>query len=93
MSAYFFLQDYINTGKIFFYKVIYNHFRVKNEIIIYVALLSIAALLLPGGSISYSRFSISLDSIQGSQCNISKDTQVTGLLERALLIIWDEVPM
>jgi hypothetical protein len=58
-----------------------------------VALSGIAALFLPGGNISHSRFYIPLNSIQGNQCNISKGTQAAGLLERALLIIWDEVPM
>jgi len=58
-----------------------------------VASSGIAALLLPGGSTSHSRFSIPLNSTQGSQCSISKGTQAAGLLERASLIIWDEVPM
>jgi ATP-dependent DNA helicase PIF1 len=93
MSAHFFLQGYTNTGKIFFYNVIYNHFRAKKEIIICVASLNIAALFLPGGSTSHSRFYIPLNFTQGNQCNISKDTQATGLLKRALLIIWDKIPM
>jgi hypothetical protein len=61
MSVYFFLQSYTNIGKIFFYNAIYNHFRAKKEIIIYVILLGIAALFFPGGSIFYSRFCISLN--------------------------------
>jgi hypothetical protein len=63
MSAYFFLQDYVNTGKIFLYNVIYNHFRAKEEIIICVTLSDIAVLFFPGGSISYSRFCILLNFI------------------------------
>jgi hypothetical protein len=62
MSAYFFLQSYAGTGKIFLYNAIYNHFRAKEEIIICVALLGITALLFPGGNISYSRFCILLNS-------------------------------
>jgi hypothetical protein len=58
-----------------------------------VTLSGIAALFLPGGSTFYSRFCILLNFIQGNQCNISKGTQAAGLLERALLIIWDEVLM
>jgi hypothetical protein len=61
ISAYFFLQDYANTGKTFLYNVIYNHFRAKEEIIICVTLSGIAALLLPGGNIFYSRFYIPLN--------------------------------
>jgi chromosomal replication initiation ATPase DnaA len=62
MSAYFFLQGYTGTGKTFLYNVIYNHFRAKEEIIICVTLSDIAALFLPGGSTSYSRFYIPLNS-------------------------------
>jgi Holliday junction resolvasome RuvABC ATP-dependent DNA helicase subunit len=61
MSAHFFLQSYAGTGKTFLYNVICNHFRAKEEIIICVALLDIAALFFPGGSISHSRFCISLN--------------------------------
>jgi chromosomal replication initiation ATPase DnaA len=63
MSAYFFLQSYAGTGKTFLYNVIYNHFRAKEEIIIYVTLLGIAALFLPGGNTSHSRLYIPLNSI------------------------------
>jgi hypothetical protein len=63
MSAHFFLQGYASTGKTFLYNAIYNHFRAKKEIIICVTLLGIAALFLPGGSTSYSRFYIPLNSI------------------------------
>jgi chromosomal replication initiation ATPase DnaA len=66
MSAHFFLQGYTNTGKTFLYNAIYNHFRVKEKIIICVTLSDIAALLLPDRSTSYSRFCIPLNSIQGN---------------------------
>jgi hypothetical protein len=62
MSAHFFLQSYINTGKTFFYNVICNHFRAKKKIIICVILSDIAALFFPGGNTSYSRFYILLNS-------------------------------
>jgi chromosomal replication initiation ATPase DnaA len=63
ISAHFFLQGYAGTDKTFLYNAIYNHFRAKKEIIIYVALSSIAVLFLPGESTSHSRFYISLNSI------------------------------
>jgi hypothetical protein len=66
MSAHFFLQDYANTGKTFLYNAICNHFRVKEKIIICVALLGIAALFFPGGNTSYSRFCILLNFIQSN---------------------------
>jgi hypothetical protein len=93
MNAHFFLQGYVGTGKTFFYNAICNHFRAKNEIVIYVASSGIAALLLSGGSTSHSRFYILLNFTQGNQYNINKGTQAAGLLKRALLIIWDKVPM
>jgi hypothetical protein len=61
ISAHFFLQGYADISKTFLYNVIYNHFRVKKEIVICVTLLDIAALFLPGGSISHSRFCILLN--------------------------------
>jgi chromosomal replication initiation ATPase DnaA len=63
MNAHFFLQDYTGTGKTFLYNAIYNHFRAKEKIIICVTLSGIAALFLSGGSTSYSRFYIPLNSI------------------------------
>jgi chromosomal replication initiation ATPase DnaA len=66
MSAHFFLQGYANTGKTFLYNAIYNHFRAKEEIIIYVVLLDIAILFLPGESTSHSRFYIPLNSTQSN---------------------------
>jgi hypothetical protein len=66
MSAHFFLQGYADTGKTFFYNAIYNHFRAKKEIIIYVMLSGIAALFFSGENTSHSRFYIPLNSIQGN---------------------------
>jgi PIF1-like helicase len=63
ISAHFFLQGYTDINKTFLYNAIYNHFRAKEKIIICVALLDIAALFFPGGSISHSRFCILLNSI------------------------------
>jgi hypothetical protein len=63
ISAHFLLQGYTNTGKIFFYNAIYNHFRAKEKIIICVVLSGIAILLFSGGNISYSRFCIPLNFI------------------------------
>jgi chromosomal replication initiation ATPase DnaA len=66
MSAYFFLQGYAGTGKTFLYNAICNHFRAKKEIVLCVISSGIAVLFLPGGSISYSRFYIPLNSTQGN---------------------------
>jgi ATP-dependent DNA helicase PIF1 len=66
ISAHFFLQGYASIGKTFLYNAIYNYFRIKEKIIICVALLNIAVLFLPGGSTSHSRFCISLNFTQSN---------------------------
>jgi PIF1-like helicase len=48
--------------------------------------------LLPGRTTSHSRFRMLLDT-QSSIRNIRKGSQLTALIEKTALIIWDEVPM
>jgi len=59
-SAHFFLQGYAGTGKTFLYQTICHHFRAQVKIVLCVASSRIAALLLPGGTTSHSRFRISM---------------------------------
>lgn len=53
----------------------------------------IAALLLPGGITSHSRFKIPLNVNKDSVCDIKRNTQLYNLIKRIALIIWNEVPM
>lgn len=53
----------------------------------------IAALLLPEGITSHSRFKIPLNVNEDSICDIKRNTQLYDLIKRTALIIWDEVPM
>jgi PIF1-like helicase len=92
-SAHFFLQGYAGTGKTFLYQTICHHFRAQVKIVLCVASSRIAALLLPGGTTSHSRFRIPLDIHENSICNIRKGSQLAALIEKTDLIIWDEVPM
>ena len=92
-SAHFFVHGPAGTGKTFLYKTLCNHFRAENKIVLCIASSGIAALLLPGGQTSHSRFKIPLILNEDSVCNITRNTHLYGLLQRTTLIIWDEVPM
>ena len=91
--AHFFIQGSAGTGKIFLYQTLCNHYRALGKIVICVASSGIAALLLPGGWTSHSRFHILLDVHELSSCSITKNSQLADLLRSTALIIWDEVPM
>ena len=91
--AHFFLQGSAGTGKTFLYRVLCNHYRGLGKVVLCVASSGIAALLLPGGRTSHSRFKIPLLVHESSICHINKNTQLADLLRNTALIIWDEVPM
>ena len=69
-TAHFFVHGPAGTGKTFLYKTLCNHFRAENKIVLCVASSGIAALLLPGGQTSHSRFKIPLILNEDSMCNI-----------------------
>lgn len=92
-TAHFFVHGPAGTGKTFLYKVLCNHFRAEGKIVLCVASSGIAALLLPGGITSHSRFKIPLNVFEDSVCNIKRNTQLHSLIQRTALIIWDKVPM
>ena len=89
----FFLQGPAGTGKTHVYNTICNYLRAQGKIVLCCASSGIAALLLPGGRTSHSRFKIPLAITESSTCNISHKTQLGELLTKTDLIIWDEVPM
>ena len=92
-NAHFFLQGPAGTGKTFLYNTLCNYYRSQGKIVLCVASSGIAALLLPGGRTSHSRFAIPLDINQESICCIKKDSDLAELIRKTTLIIWDEVPM
>ena len=54
----------------------------------------IASLLLPRGRTAHSRFSIPLEVDETTMCTrITPTSELTGLLKKTKLIIWDEAPM
>nr|XP_043616040.1 uncharacterized protein LOC122587953 [Erigeron canadensis] len=67
--------------------------RSKGEIVINVASSGIAALLLSGGRTAHSRFAIPINLNEDSFCYIKPDSDLSELLNKAKLIIWDKAPM
>ena len=92
-KSHFFIQSPAGTGKTFLYKCICSHYRGQGKNVLCVASSGIAALLLPGGHTTHSRYAIPLDINEGSTCNIGKNAQLADLIRQTSLIIWDEVPM
>ncbi|XP_074296486.1 uncharacterized protein LOC141626705 [Silene latifolia] len=90
----FFLYGYGGTGKTFLWRTLCSAIRSKGEIVLPVASSGIASLLLPNGSTAHSRFGIPLNPTEDSFCSrITPDSDLTGLLVKTKLIIWDEAPM
>jgi hypothetical protein len=92
-NSQFFLQEPAGTGKTFVYNTLCNYYKSKNEIVLCVASSGIVTLLLLNGQTSHSLSKIPLSIDECSTCSIGKDSGLAGLIQRAKLIIWDEVPM
>ncbi|KAL7601710.1 hypothetical protein Lser_V15G22262 [Lactuca serriola] len=89
----FFVYGYGGTGKTFLWKTIYAAIRSEGNIVLNVASSGIASLLLPGGRTAHSRFIIPFELTEDSFCNINPDGELTSLIRKTSLIIWDEAPM
>ncbi|XP_022032410.1 uncharacterized protein LOC110933499 [Helianthus annuus] len=89
----FFLYGYGGTGKTFLWKTLSTTIRSRGQIVLNVASSGIASLLLDGGRTAHSRFSIPLNLIEDSVCNIKPESDLSKLLHETKLIIWDEAPM
>ncbi|XP_076940700.1 uncharacterized protein LOC143609981 [Bidens hawaiensis] len=89
----FFVYGYGDTGKTYLWKTLSASIRSKGEIVLNVASSGIASLLLEGGRMAHSRFLIPINLIEDSQCQVKRNTDVSDLLKKTSLIIWDEAPM
>ncbi|XP_076944432.1 uncharacterized protein LOC143615082 [Bidens hawaiensis] len=89
----FFVYGYGGTGKIYLWKTLSASIRSKGEIVLNVASSGIASLLLEGGRTAHSRFLIPINLTEDSQCQVKGNTDVSDLLKKTSLIIWDEAPM
>ncbi|XP_057791048.1 uncharacterized protein LOC131008171 [Salvia miltiorrhiza] len=92
--GFFFLYGYGGTGKTYIWNTLCSATRGRGDIVLPVASSGIASLLLPRGRTAHSRFGIPLDCHKNSTCSkINPDNDLTGLLVKTKLIIWDEAPM
>ncbi|KAL6531708.1 hypothetical protein OROMI_028071 [Orobanche minor] len=94
VGGVFFLYGYSGTGKTFTWRTLCSALRGKGDIVLPVASSGIASLLIPKGRTAHSRFGIPLLVDEKSYCNkIKLGTEMTELLKKTKLIIWDEAPM
>ncbi|XP_076943655.1 uncharacterized protein LOC143613970 [Bidens hawaiensis] len=89
----FFVYGYGGTDKTYLWKTLSASIRSKGEIVLNVASSGIASLLLEGGRTAHSRFLIPINLTEDSQCQVKRNTDVSDLLKKTSLIIWDEAPM
>ncbi|XP_076923355.1 uncharacterized protein LOC143585454 [Bidens hawaiensis] len=90
---FFFVYGYGGTGKTYLWKTLSASIRSNGEIVLNVASSVIAYLLLEGGRTAHSRFLIPINLTEDSQCQVKGNTDVSELLKKTSLIIWDEAPM
>ncbi|CAG8471117.1 4110_t:CDS:2 [Acaulospora morrowiae] len=88
-----FIDGPAGSGKTYVYDCLLSHIRSNHQIALAVASSGIAALLLHGGRTAHSRFKIPIIIDENATCNIKKGTDLAILLQKAVLIIWDEAPM
>lgn len=91
-SAFFFLNGPGGTGKTYLYNTLCNRLRGEGKIVLFVASTGIAWTLLPGGRTVHKRFEVPIAVSENSGCNISRQSQLTELIRRADVLIWDEPP-
>ena len=89
----FFLQGAAGAGKTFVYNTLCYAARSWNLQVVCVALLGIAALLLPGGWTADSTLKIPIEIDKSSTCAISKQSMIATIVWEMHLLIWDKCSM
>ncbi|XP_056688534.1 uncharacterized protein [Spinacia oleracea] len=89
----FFVYGSGGTGKTYIWRALISRLHSEEQIVLAVASSGIAALLLPSGRTTHSRFKIPLILSENSCCNIEQGFDLAELIRRTKLIIWDEAPM
>jgi len=88
-----FIDGPAGSGKTTLYEALLHHQRAKGEIALAHAMLGIAALLLPGGRTTHSRYKLPVPlPLQDASCGIKPTSPAGRLLYRASVSIWDEAP-
>ncbi|XP_074346675.1 uncharacterized protein LOC141685478 [Apium graveolens] len=89
----FFVYGSGGCGKTFLWQTLCCRLRSEHKIVLPVASCGIAAVLLPGGRTAHSRFHIPLKLDENCSAGLRHGTDISELLQRTDLIIWDEAPM
>ncbi|XP_074370672.1 uncharacterized protein LOC141711871 [Apium graveolens] len=89
----FFVYGSGGCGKTFLCQTLCCRLRSEHKIVLPVASCGIAAVLLPGGRTAHSRFHIPLKLDENCSAGLRYGTDISELLQRTDLIIWDEAPM
>ncbi|XP_074327212.1 uncharacterized protein LOC141665126 [Apium graveolens] len=89
----FFVYGSGGCEKTFLWQTLCCRLRSEHKIVLPVASCGIAAVLLPGGRTAHSRFHIPLKLDENCSAGLRHGTDISELLQRTNLIIWDEAPM
>ncbi|XP_074359006.1 uncharacterized protein LOC141698233 [Apium graveolens] len=89
----FFVYGSGGCVKTFLWQTLCCRLRSEHKIVLPVASCGIAAVLLPGGRTAHSRFHIPLKLDENCSTGLRHETDISELLQRTDLIIWDEAPM
>jgi ATP-dependent DNA helicase PIF1 len=89
----FFVDGPRNTSKTFLCRCLIVIVRSEGLIAVATATSGITASIMPGGRTAHSLFNIPIKISDGSICKFSKQSDMTDLLRRVALIIWDKVAM
>ena len=84
----FFIDGPGGTGKTFLYNTLLTKVRGRGEIVLAMASFGIAALLLNGGRTVHSRMKVPLSINKHSVCNITKQSSLVQLIQRATFLVW-----
>ncbi|XP_074378692.1 uncharacterized protein LOC141720243 [Apium graveolens] len=89
----FFVYGSGGCGKTFLWQTLCCRLRSEHKIVLLIASCGIAAVLPPGGRTAHSRFHIPLKLDENCFTGLRHGTNISELLQRTDLIIWDEAPM
>lgn len=92
-GGFFCVYGHGGTGKTHLWKALISRIRSMGSIVLPCASSGIAATLLSRGRATYSRFMIPVLVHEGDACNISLQSALAQLIQKADLIIWDEASL
>ncbi|WVZ67191.1 hypothetical protein U9M48_016306 [Paspalum notatum var. saurae] len=93
LGRVFFVDGPGGTSKTYLYKALLAVLRSQDKIVVATATSGVAASIMPGGRTAHSRFKIPLTIDDGAVCSFTKQSGTARLIQKASLLIWDEVSM